>query len=570
VSIAGDATPALVARVVPDVTGLDKVFDYLVPDALAHRVTVGSMVRVPLHGRRVGGWVVALGEPDPQVGRLVPIAKFSSVGPPAEVVELAQWAAPRWGAPRVRPFLVAASPPTMVQVLTAPRRTVTPTGEVRPGVRRITPLTDPLPMLDDIARTGPCIVVHPTPAATRAIASRLRRRGFTVAALPDEWAQAAAGVDVVVGTRTAVWAPCPGLRSIVVLDEHDESLQDERTPTWHARDVAIERARRAGAACVLVSPCPTATAVHWAASAVSQPSSEEVAAGWPHIDVVDRTEEDPWKRSLLTSPLIAQLRATDRRVVCVMNTSGRARLLACRSCKALQRCERCDAAVAQDDRGMLVCGRCATERPVVCQQCGSSAMAVVKPGVTRLREELEAAANRPVAAVTGDTAELPEADVYVGTEAVLHRVRNIDAVVFLDFDAELLAPRYRATEHALALVVRAARLVGNRERGGRVLLQTFVPDHPVLRAVHAGEPWQLDGDELARRSMLGLPPYRALAVVEGTDAQEFVASTGLECATTAKGAMVRADEWLTLGAALAAAPRPKGSRLRVEVDPPRA
>ena len=103
------AQPALVARVVPDPTGLDKQFDYLVPDALRGVVAVGSLVRVPLHGRRVGGWVVALGEAAAVAAdRLVAIAKFSSVGPPAEVVELAEWAADRWGAPRLRPFLVSA------------------------------------------------------------------------------------------------------------------------------------------------------------------------------------------------------------------------------------------------------------------------------------------------------------------------------------------------------------------------------------------------------------------------------------------------------------------------------
>ncbi len=578
-SNAGDVTPALVARVVPDVTGLDKVFDYLVPEALASKVSVGSLVRVPLHGRRVGGWVVSLGAPDPAlpIERLVPIAKFSSVGPADDIIDLAHWAATRWGAPRIRPFLVAANPPNMVPGIPSARRTVVITGGAGPGtgagasgVRRITPLTDPLPMLDEIARQGPCIVVHPVPAATRAIANRLRRLGLSVALLPEDWAKAAAGTDVVVGTRTAVWAPCPDLRSIVVLDEHDESLQDERTPTWHARDVAIERAHRAGAACVLVSPCPTATALHWAGDRVERPSASETASGWPFVEIVDRTDEDPWKRSLLSSPLIAQLRAVGTRVVCVLNTSGRARLLACRSCKALQRCERCEAAVAQDDRGLLVCGRCATERPVVCQQCGSGAMAVVKPGVTRLRDDLEAAANRPVASVTGDTDELPEADVYIGTEAVLHRVRNIDVVAFIDFDAELLAPRYRATEQALALIVRAARLVGSRERGGRILVQTFVPDHPLLRAVQLGDPGPLAEGELDRRSMLGLPPFRALAVIEGAEAVPFATATGLEVAPTAKGAMVRADTWSHLGGVLAATPRPKGSRLRVEVDPPRA
>ncbi|MDO8362413.1 MAG: hypothetical protein Q7V88_05915, partial [Actinomycetota bacterium] len=390
------------------------------------------------------------------------------------------------------------------------------------------------------------------------------------ALMPDDWAAAAAGVDVVVGGRSAVWAPCPGLHSLVVLDEHDEALQEERTPTWHARDIAVQRAALAGAACVLVSPCPTAAALHWAGARVVEPSVSDSVAGWPFLEIVDRTDEEPWKRTLVTSPLIAHLRDPAKRVVCVINTVGRARLLACRACRTLQRCTQCDAAVAQGDDGLLTCRRCGTTRPIVCQQCGSSAMALVKPGVSRLREELEAAANRPVVSVTGDTAELPAGEVYVGTEAVLHRVRGVDVVAFLDIDAELLAPRYRAAEQAMALLVRAGRLVGPRSGGGRVLVQTFVPHHEVLQAVRFAEPQRVADGELARRRLLGLPPFRALAVVEGADALEFAAATGLEVAPTAKGAMVRADDWAALAAALAATPRPKGSRLRVEVDPPRA
>lgn len=593
---AGDPSPVLVARVVPDVTGLDKQFDYLVPDALRDSVSVGSLVRVPLHGRRVGGWVVALSSMprlfangrewpvseqtgwggEMAVERLLPIAKWSSLGPGPEVIELAEWAARRWGASRVRPFLVAADPPRMVARLPAASRTVTPsqpTGSQRAGgLHWIAPLTDPLPLVIDVVRSdGPTIVVHPSPAAASAVARRLRKVGLSVALVPDDWAAAAGGVDVVVGSRVAVWAPCPDLRAVVVLDEHDESLQEERAPTWHARDVAIERARRASARLVLVSPCPTATAVKWAGSNVQYASASDRVNGWPFVDLVDRSDEEPWKRSLLSSALIVQLRDKSRRVICVLNTTGRARLVACRSCKALQRCAACGAAVAQNDDGAFACRRCGAERPAVCQSCGSSAMANVKPGVTRLREELEAAANRPVVQVTGDSgAAFADADVYVGTEAVLHRVRNVDTVAFLDFDAELLAPRYRAAEQAMALLVRAGRLVGPRGGGGRVLVQTHVPHHELLQAVVLADPARLVDGELARRRLFGLPPFGALAAVDGSGAAEFAAATGLEVASSTKGVLLRARSWHELTAALEAAPRPKGSRLRVEVDPLRA
>jgi primosomal protein N' (replication factor Y) (superfamily II helicase) len=583
---AADPTGPLIARVLPDVSGLDKHFDYRVPAAMAAQVRVGTMVRVQLHGRRVGGWVVRVGPPssDTPVERLLPIAKVSGEGPSADLVELAMWAAQRWGSPRVANLLTAASPRTMVPVRPVVMFTAANADGPTPSVRVVTTgvMTDPLRLLlaaADGAADGQLLVIHPAAAAARALASRLRRAG-RVALLPDDWAQATAGnVDVVVGGRSAVWGPCRRLRAIVVLDEHDEALQEERSPTWHARDVAIERARRANAECVLVSPCPTATGVYVAAvnGGVVEPASlAEQTRGWPIVEVVDRNDVEPWKRSLLTSELIRHLRS-DTRVLCVINTTGRARLLACRSCRAVQRCERCDAAVALNDDDQLACARCATVRPQVCQQCGSGALANIKPGVSRLREELEAAAGRPVAAITaavGDGQASPDGqcNVFVGTEAALHRVRDIDVVAFLDPDAELFAPRYRANEQMLALLVRAARLAGGRRAPARLLVQTNVPDNEMWRAVQRADISHLVEHELARRRLLGLPPHGALALVSGPGAGSFIAATGLASAPRASGddVLVRATDWSVLGAALSVTPRPKGSRLRVEVDPARA
>ena len=179
-------------------------------------------------------------------------------------------------------------------------------------------------------------------------------------------------------------------------------------------------------------------------------------------------------------------------MICVHNTTGRARILACRTCRALVRCTRCDAAVGLSDEGRLVCPRCGADRPAVCQVCGGSGFANLRPGVTRLREELEAAAGRPVVAVTGSDSSSPEpAEIYVGTEAVLHRVDHADVVAFLDFDRELLAPRYRAGEQAMALLTKAARLLGPRQRGGRLMVQTFMPHHEVIQAALLADPVRL-------------------------------------------------------------------------------
>jgi primosomal protein N' (replication factor Y) len=318
---------------------------------------------------------------------------------------------------------------------------------------------------------------------------------------------------------------------------------------------------------VLVSPTPTLTAiVEYAPAGVVHPPAARERAGWPTVTVVARTDDEPWKRSLVTSTLIERLRDPALTVVCVSNITGRARVLACRSCRALIRCERCDAAVGLADDGRLACRRCGLERPPVCQVCGASRFANLRPGVTRLREELEAAAARPVMSVTGDTDVVARADVYVGTEAVLHRVRSADVVAFLEFDSELLAPRFRAAEQAMALLVRAGRMAPE------VMVQTFVPDHDVIRAAVAGDPGLLVEGDLARRQMLGLPPFGALAVVSGAGAADVAAQLPDGLDVGGDGAdrfLVRAPDWPTLGEGLNATSRPTGSRVRVEVDPAR-
>jgi primosomal protein N' (replication factor Y) (superfamily II helicase) len=579
-----DGSPP-VARVLPDVTGLDKEFDYLVPDALTEVLDVGDRVRVTLHGRRVGAWVVGVrdetggGYADVPVDRLLPIQARSGLGPDRGLVELAGWAAHRW-AGRRRSLLVTASPPTMVKQLPAAEHTVTfgsaPTTGSRHRLVRRPPTEDPVPIVQSALAAGPVLVVVPNLTLVRYVATQLRGQGCTVAVVPEEWARAAAGVDVVVGARSAAWARCGPLGSIILIDEHDEALQEERNPTWHARDVLCERADRLGVPLVVVSPCPSVVAIA-RFGPPERPSRDDERAGWPRVEVVDRTDEEPWRRSLVTGPLQVYLRDPDRRVVCVLNTKGRARLLACVGCRELQRCDACGAAVMQDDDGRLTCPRCGTARPTVCPSCGASAMRVLRPGVTRLREELEAAARRPVVAVEADGEDpLVAAGVYVGTEAVLHRVHRADVVAFLDLDAELLAPRYRAAEQAMALLARAARMVGPRARDGRVLVQTFLPDHEVLRAVLLADPGRLAVAELQRREALRFPPVAALATLTGSGADEMAASMrsspseGVEVMGPSDGTyLVRAVTWELLADVLAATPRPARSRVRVEVDPPR-
>jgi primosomal protein N' (replication factor Y) len=384
---------------------------------------------------------------------------------------------------------------------------------------------------------------------------------------------------------------------VVVLDEHDETYQEERAPTWHARDVAVERARRAGVPCVLTSPCPSLEALG-AARLVTTTRAEE-RSGWPVVEVVDRRQEAPGL-GLYSERLVALLRqaGAGRRVVCVLNRKGRARLLACTTCGELARCDACGAATEEagteeagtagdgTDRRALRCRRCGALHPVVCLACGSARLKVLSTGVTRAREELARLAGQPVGEITADTGSAPPPPeaVLVGTEAVLHRVARAWVVAFLDLDQELVAPRYRAAEEALALLARAARVVGGRAdgggpddgraAGGRLVLQTRLPHHEVVDAAVHADPSRLSVVEAARRAALGFPPERALALLAGEAAEEYAARLAevadLEVMGPSSGRwLVRAEGHRVLCDALAATPRPKG-RLRVAVDPLRA
>jgi primosomal protein N' (replication factor Y) (superfamily II helicase) len=310
------------------------------------------------------------------------------------------------------------------------------------------------------------------------------------------------------------------------------------------------------------------------AGSVLRPSRQQERAGWPIIDVVDRRRDDPARGGLFSPVLVERLRAAER-AVCVLNRKGRSRLLACVRCGAIAACDRCGAAMAQDDDGQLVCRRGDSTRPLVCQECGSVNFKNLRHGIARAREELEALVRRPVVEVSAATAgsELPDASVYVGTEAVLHQVHRADVVAFLDFDQELLAPRYRAAEEALTLLARAARIVGDRAGRGRVVVQTRMPRNEAVQAALQANPALLSDAERTRRTELGYPPFAALAEVSGQGGPQFVDALGRPLGVEVLGPrdgrwLLRAANHQTLCDALAATPRPK-ARLRLAVDPPR-
>ena len=548
-------------------------FDYAVPERWRADVRAGTRVRVPFHGRRVGAWVVEC-EVTPPSGVVVrELTGVSGWGPPPAVLELAEWGAWRWAMP-LATLLRVASPERNVRTLPAlaegaarpgggggPRIAARPGGGggTLPGgvsLRRLPPAEDLLGAVLEVVASSErggtsALVLVPSRGWAERLAARLRARGVDVA---SSWAEAAAGWPVVVGSRAAAWAPVPRLGAAVVLDAHD---YEDR---YDASEVVAERARRADAPCLLVSACPTAVQrVRYGPPEVPERAAER--AGWPALRVVDRRGADP-RTGLLSEELVQLARrvlSLGERLVCVLNRTGRARLSACASCGALVRCTVCGRAVESTGTA-LRCRGCGAERPVVCAECGSLRMKVLRQGVARVREELEALLGVRVGEVSGraDDQPVPDDTVLVGTEAVLHRVRHAGAVAFLDFDQHLCAPRFSAGEQALALLVRAGRLVGGRDPGARrrpgvgpgvVMVQTRVPDDDVLRAAVAGDPGLFT--ELELRKELRLPPFSALATLKA-DAMPVLEGERVEVSPLGAGRwLVRAPDHRTLCDAVA-------------------
>ena len=397
-----------VDRVVPDVPAIDRELDYTVPAEVAGMVEIGTIVRVPLHGRRVRGWVIETdAAPEAPAERLRPVLAAVSAGPSPEVVELTRYAAWRWAGPRTT-FLRAGSPPNVV----APGPAPDPDVAVFPGEGGPVELPDAAvrlvvwppatPRVDLVASMlepdGSTVVVAPDASETETLARALRalgrqvvvtRGGLPAAVRTDAWRDARRGACVVVGGRVAVLAPVPDLTGMIVLDDADEALAEERAPAWHARDLGAERARRAARGCRSSRRHQPSMPSSWPADTWSRRRGRSSRAAGRRCAVVDLRDEPPGV-GLLSSALGPALhRAVDGggTALCVLNRKGRAHLVVCRACDTIATCERCGARLSEVE-GMLQCARCGASAPMRCRACGAGIFRALRPGVTGVRDAL--------------------------------------------------------------------------------------------------------------------------------------------------------------------------------------
>jgi primosomal protein N' (replication factor Y) len=339
---------------------------------------------------------------------------------------------------------------------------------------------------------------------------------------------------IVVGARSAIFAPVRGIGIVCVDEEHDASYKQESDPRYDARTVAAKRASLERAVAVFGSATPRPES--WAALERLELGGR-IGASLPPVKIVDLRREAGYP---LSAPLLAELGkiAEDGgRAILLLNRRGVAPALHCRACGKTIRCANCDVALVLHGDGSLRCHHCghAEPAPDTCPECGSAEIARLGAGTQRLERELEAhlpelerirldadAAAKP-GALTEALTRFAAADraVLVGTQMVAkgHHFLGVSLAAVVDADTGLGLPDFRAEERTFQLVTQLAGRSG-REAPGRVIVQTFQPDARtiVLAARHDVQGF-LTG-ELERRRALGYPPFRHLVriVVSGPDA----------------------------------------------------
>jgi primosomal protein N' (replication factor Y) (superfamily II helicase) len=367
--------------------------------------------------------------------------------------------------------------------------------------------------------------------------------GLTDAERRDERERIASGeARVVVGARSAIFAPMHGVGLICVDEEHDPSYKQESDPRYDARTVAAKRAALEGAVALYGSATPRPES--WERLERLE-LGERLGANLPPVRVVDLRREAGYP---LSAPLLAELGKLAEgggKAILLLNRRGIAPALHCRACGTTFRCPQCDVALVLHRDERLHCHHCGhvEPRPEECPACRSVELARIGAGTQRLEREL--AAKMPeleLIRLDADTASHPEelaaalqrfrdADraVLLGTQMVAkgHHFAGVALAAVVDADTGLGLPDFRAEERTFQLLTQLAGRSG-RDAPGRVLVQTFQPDaRPVALAANHDVPRFL-ADELTRRRELGYPPYRHLVRVVATGADERAPSALLE------------------------------------------
>jgi primosomal protein N' (replication factor Y) len=481
--------------------------------------------------------------------------------------------------------------------------------------------------------TAQVLILLPEIALTQAVIARVAAR---FGASPGEWhsdvapparrrvweAVALNRCRIVVGARSALFLPFPNLKLIVVDEEHDASFKQEEGFIYHARDLAVVRAKIEEAGVILASATPSLETLRNAEQGRYRwlrLSARHGTAQLPDIDLIDLRETPPEHGRWLSPPLVAAMSETFARgeqTLLFLNRRGYAPLVLCKGCGQRMCAPDTDSWLVEHRySGRLVCHLTgfSMPKPKACPHCGAlDSLVSIGPGVERVEEEAKSLFPQArVAVFSSDTAfdarearRLIEAmadgqiDILVATQAAAkgHNFPDLTLVGVVDADLGLRGGDLRAAERTYQLLAQATGRAGRRDRPGRALLQTWAPDHAVMQALKAQDRDAFVAAEMGERELAGLPPFGRLAavVVSGMDparledfvrqmAQAAPNSEGVEVYGPADAPLglirgrrrmrflVRADRGVDLSAYMAAwrarVKPPASVRVAIDIDP---
>jgi primosomal protein N' (replication factor Y) (superfamily II helicase) len=546
--------PLLTTRALP------RPFTYAVEDGVGK----GAVVEVRFGGAKRRGVVVGVEDEAPEGVEISAVERVVEQLPP-ELVDLALWIADYYGSTPGRALGLVAP---LKWARRGERRSVAPTvlpGEAPPAelsqsqqaaLERIAAGGGPYLLYGatgsgktevylqaaalELERGRGTIVLVPEIALTPQAIGRFRARfgeriallhsALTDAERRDERERIEGGeARVVVGARSAVFAPVRDLGLIVVDEEHDASYKQESDPRYDARAVAAKRAALAGAVAVYGSATPRPES--WAALERLELGGR-LAGPLPPVKVVDLRRERGYP---LSAPLLEELGAVAEqggKAILLLNRRGVAPALHCRNCGLTPRCPNCDVALVLHKDGALRCHHCGHHEPApeLCSACGSPEIVRIGAGTQRLERELEKhVPELERIRLDADTADPAEAlarfasagrAVLLGTQMVAkgHHFAGVALAAVVDADTGLGLPDFRAEERTFQLVTQLAGRSG-RDAPGRVIVQTFQPDSRAIAHAARHDVAGFLADELGRRRELGYPPFRHLVriLVSGPD-----------------------------------------------------
>lgn len=587
------------AGVIVDIShkDVDKSYTYIIPEEMCSDIEIGTPVTVPFGRRRISGFVTEITDTtDVSPEKLKPIeavnAKEASIE--HQLMQLAVWMKDTYGCTMNQALKTVLPVKKKVKARTK-AEDVLPFGKEPPKILNGEQLAAVNGILQEFGRPDrrPAVLFGVTGSGKTEVYMELMRRTLdagrqAILLIPEIsltyqnlsrftkvfgeqvgivhsklsagekyecFEQARKGeISVMIGPRSALFAPFSDLGLIIVDEEHDGAYLSDSVPRYSAVDAAVKRGELAGAGVVLGSATPSVRTFHTAMDRKYAVFllKHRAAAGssLPHVDIIDMREElKDGNKGMFSRKLEAGIRqrlAEKEQIMLFLNRRGYSGSISCRSCGKVIKCPHCDVSLTSHRGNILKCHYCGftMNMPDRCPSCGSPYIAGFGAGTQKieslvkkkfpearvLRMDMDTTARKNAHEKLLRAFGEGKADILIGTQMIVkgHDFPNVTLMGILAADLSLNVSSYTAAERTFQLLTQAAGRAGRAGSAGEVMIQTYSPDHYAVTAAAAQDYLSFYKQELVYRKLLSYPPAGAMMNVVAMDEQEDAAEAGIK------------------------------------------